>query len=87
MVLRVVPNNEVYVCVDTGPGTDITFNGIISEPQTFRGRKLRLNLGKTDVTLRVNGRPVPLEQGPDPVGLEFTLNGTRPIPLGERPCA
>ena len=87
VVLRVVPNNEVYVCVDTGPGTDITFNGIISEPQTFRGRKLRLNLGKTDVRLSKNGKPVQLEPGPDPVGFVFGPRYTKPLPLGERPCA
>src|SRR5215217_2112765 len=39
VTLRVTPANEVYVCVDTGPGTEIRFNGIISEPQTFRGPK------------------------------------------------
>ncbi len=87
MVLRVVPNNEVYVCVDTGPGTDVTFNGIISEPQTFRGRRLRLNLGKTDVELTKNGKPVQLEPGPDPVGFVFGPRFTKPLPLGERPCA
>jgi cytoskeleton protein RodZ len=85
--LRVTPNNEVYVCVDTGPGTEIRFNGIISEPQTFRGRRLRLNLGKTDVQLEKNGKPVPLEPGPDPVGFVFTPGSTRSLPLGERPCA
>ena len=87
VVLRVVPNNEVYVCVDTGPGTDVTFNGIISEPQTFRGRRLRLNLGKTDVELTKNGKPVQLEPGPDPVGFVFGPRFTKPLPLGERPCA
>jgi cytoskeleton protein RodZ len=87
VVLRVVPTNEVYVCVDTGPGTEITFNGIISEPQTFRGRRLRLNLGKTDVQLTKNGKRVPLEPGPDPVGFVFAPRFTKPLPLGERPCA
>jgi cytoskeletal protein RodZ len=87
VVLRVAPANEVYVCVDSGPGTEITFNGIISEPQTFRGRKLRLNLGKTDVQLTKNGKPVQLEPGPDPVGFVFGPRYTKPLPLGERPCA
>jgi cytoskeleton protein RodZ len=87
VVLRIVPANEVYVCLDTGPGTPIRFDGIISEPQTFRGRRLRLNLGKTDVELTKNGEPVDVEPGPDPVGFVFTPGGTRPLPLGERPCA
>ena len=87
VTLRIVPATPTYVCLDRGAGKPVLFTNTIDSAQTFRGKRLRLNLGKTDVTLRVNGRPVPLEQGPDPVGLEFTLNGTRPIPLGERPCA
>jgi cytoskeleton protein RodZ len=87
VVLRVVPANEVYVCMDTGPGTDITFEGIISDPQTFRGRRLRVNLGKTDVQLTKNGEPVQIEPSPDPVGFVFTPRATRSLPSGERPCA
>jgi hypothetical protein len=87
VVLRIAPANEVYVCVDTGPGTEIRFNGIISEPQTFRGRRLRVNLGKTDVQVTKNGKPVAIEPGPEAVGFVFTPSSTKPIPLGERPCA
>jgi hypothetical protein len=46
-----------------------------------------VNLGKTDVQIRKNGRPVPVATGPNPVGFEFTVRGRRPLPLGERPCA
>jgi hypothetical protein len=87
VTLRIAPANEVYVCVDTGAGTDVSFEGIISAPQTFRGRRLRVNLGKTDVQLTKNGRPVELEAGPEPVGFAFTPRSTTPLPLGERPCA
>jgi len=87
VTLRITPANEVYVCVDTGPGTDVQFNGIISEPQTFRGRKLRVNLGKTDVQVTKNGKPVQIAPGPEAVGFRFTPRSTTPIPLGERPCA
>ena len=87
VTLRIIPANEIYVCVDNGPGTEIRFNGIISEPQTFRGRRVRVNLGKTDVQVTKNGKPVPLEPGPDPVGFDFTPRSTKSIPLGERPCA
>jgi cytoskeletal protein RodZ len=85
--LRIVPNNEIYVCVDNGPGTEIAFEGIITEPQTFRGRRVRVNLGKTDVQLTKNGEPVELEPGPEPVGFAFTPGSTRSLPSGERPCA
>ena len=85
--LRITPNNPVYVCLDTGPGTDVTFEGILDAPQTFRGRRLRVNLGKTDVQVTKNGKAVQIDPGPDPVGFAFTPGSTRPLPLGQRPCA
>jgi cytoskeleton protein RodZ len=87
VVLRIVPSNQVYVCLDTGPGTPVTFEGILDSPRTFRGRRLRVNLGKTDVQLTVNGKAVPIEPGPDPVGFAFTPGSRRSLPSGERPCA
>jgi hypothetical protein len=48
---------------------------------------VRVNLGKTDVQVTKNGKQVPLEPGPDPVGFDFTPRSTKSIPLGERPCA
>jgi transcriptional regulator with XRE-family HTH domain len=87
VVLRIDPELETYVCVDTGPDTEIRFEGILTEPQTFRGRRLRVNLGNTSVAVRANGEPVDVGSGPDPVGFAFTPRSARPLPLGERPCA
>jgi cytoskeleton protein RodZ len=88
VTLRIVPANQVYVCIDTGPGTDITFNGILDGPRTFRGgQRLRVNLGKTDLQLTVNGKTVPIEPSPEPVGFAFTPRSTKSLPLGQRPCA
>ena len=87
VTLRITPSNPIYVCLDTGAGTDITFEGILDEPRSFRGRRLRVNLGKTDVQVTKNGKAVPIEPGPEPVGFVFTPRSTKPIPLGERPCA
>jgi cytoskeleton protein RodZ len=86
VTLRIAPEAETYVCLDTGPGTEIRFEGILSAPQTFRGRRLRVNLGNTSVTVRKNGEPVDVGSGAEPVGFAFTPRATRPIPLGERPC-
>ena len=85
--LRIAPSVETYACVDTGQGTDVVYEGILSEPRTFRGRRLRVNLGKTSVEMTANGEPVEIEQGPNPAGFEFTPGGMRSLPLGERPCA
>ncbi len=87
VVLRVAPEAETYVCLDTGPGTDIRFEDIIDAPRTFRGRRLRVNLGNTSVEVTANGEPVDVGDGPDPVGFAFAPGSTRPLPLGERPCA
>jgi cytoskeleton protein RodZ len=86
VVLRIAPEVETYVCVDTGAGTEVRFENILTEPQTFRGRRLRVNLGNTSVEVTANGEPVDVGSGPDPVGFEFTPGSTTPLPLGERPC-
>jgi cytoskeleton protein RodZ len=88
VTMRIVPTNQAYVCIDSGPGTPIVFNGILDGPRTFRGgKRLRVNLGKTDLKLTVNGKPVPIQPGPDPVGFAFTSSSTKSLPLGARPCA
>ena len=87
VVLRITPITPTYVCVDRGAGTPVIFQNTIDSPQTFRGKLVRVNLGKTDVELTKNRRPVPLEPSPEPVGIAFTVRASRPIPLGERPCA
>ena len=88
VTLRVTPSTPVYACLDRGEGTDVLFEGILDGARTFRGKRLRINLGKTDVQLRVNGRNVRVPPGSDPVGFEFTPpRTTRPLPSGQRPCA
>jgi transcriptional regulator with XRE-family HTH domain len=87
VALRVTPATPTYVCVDHGPGTPVVFENTIDSPQTFRGKRVRVNLGKRDVQLRVNGKAVPVTPGPDPVGFVFTPRRTRELQSGERPCA
>jgi cytoskeleton protein RodZ len=87
VALRIAPSVPTYACVDTGAGTDVVFEGILEEPRSFRGRRLRLNLGKTSVELSANGKTVEIPQGPNPAGYEFTPRGMRSLPVGERPCA
>jgi cytoskeleton protein RodZ len=87
VTLKVAPTVPTYVCLDSGPGTEITFEGILAEARTFKGRKLRINLGKTSVEMSANGKPVPIEQSPNPVGFEFSSSGNKPLPTGDRPCA
>ena len=87
VVVRLTPSTPTYVCVDTGEGTEVTFEGTLDAAQTFRGKRLRFNIGKTAVDVRVNGKRVPIEPGPEAVGFEFTPSSTETLPLGQRPCA
>lgn len=86
--LRIVPAAATYVCVDRGPGQAPLFNGSIAGPRTFKGRRLRLNLGMPSASVRVNGRRVDTGGGANPVGFAFTPGGKpKPLPIGQRPCA
>ncbi len=83
--LRIEPSEETYLCVDDGAGR-VLFQGTLSEPRTFRERRLRMNLGRTSAVVRVNGERVPLGGGADSVGFAFTPRGRQPLPEAERPC-
>jgi cytoskeleton protein RodZ len=87
VVLRITPVTETYICIDTGPDTEIRFQGIIDAPQTYRGKRLRVNLGNTSVEMTRNGKPFRIEASSEPAGFAFTPRSSRALPLGERPCA
>jgi cytoskeleton protein RodZ len=87
VVLKIAPSVATYVCVDRGKGTPVAFEGTISTSRTWHGKHLRVNLGKTSVTLTANGKHVPLTVGPNPVGIDFTPGHHKNIPAGSRPCA
>jgi cytoskeleton protein RodZ len=85
--LRITPTVPTYMCVDRGLGTQPIYQGISATAQTFRGRHLRVNLGKTSVTITANGKRVPLTPSPNPAGIDFTPGKHKDIPVGSRPCA
>ena len=87
VAVRITPATPTYVCVDHGAGTAVVFEDTIDSTQTFRGKRVRVNLGKRDVQLRMNGKPVTITPSGDPVGFAFTPRGSRELPNGERPCA
>ncbi|MGI8945459.1 MAG: helix-turn-helix domain-containing protein [Thermoleophilaceae bacterium] len=87
VAVRIEPETPTYACLDTGAGSDILFEGILEEGRTFKDpRRLRLNLGKRAVGLRVNGEPVTIEPSPEPVGFALSPTGAREIPEESRPC-
>ncbi len=87
VLLRIVPATPTYVCVDRGLGSPVLFENTIADAQRFRGKRLRINLGKRDVQLWMNGKRVKVTPGPDPVGFAFTPRRVRELPNGQRPCA
>ena len=86
--LRVTPQGPVYACVDNG-GDRVVFEGTLAAERTFRHRRrVRINLGRRQVRLLLNGRRVRIPPGSDPIGFDFR-RGRRPVelPSGRRPCA
>jgi len=88
VTVRLAPAAPTYACMDTGEGSDVVFEGTLEGPRTFKNaQRLRVNLGKRAVDLRLNGKPVQIPPSPDPVGFDLTPKGATEIPAGSRPCA
>lgn len=88
VTIRVAPSAPTYACIDSGAGTEVVFEGTIEGPRTFKNAKrLRVNLGKRAVDLKLNGKAVPIPPSPEPVGYDLTPKGATEIPAGTRPCA
>jgi hypothetical protein len=86
--VRIAPLEETYVCVDRGPGTDVLFEDILVEPQTFRDPdELRVNLGRRSAAVSLNGEAVEIAESADPIALDFTTEGSTELVEGDAPCA
>jgi transcriptional regulator with XRE-family HTH domain len=84
--LSVVPTETTYVCVDDGRGTRL-FEGTISTPRSFRGKRLRINLGRSSANLFVNGKPFSFTRTSSSVGFSFSRTGrATSLPALNRPC-
>lgn len=88
VTVRIAPTTPTYACLDTGEGTDVIFEGTLEGPRTFKhAKRLRVNLGKRALDMRVNGKRVEIPPSPEPVGFDLTPAGAREIVEGTRPCA
>jgi len=87
----VTPREATYLCVDRGLGTPPIFQGTTTDKQRFRGKHIRVNAGTASVKLTVERKRVDIPPGPQPVGYDFRVRrgkvSTKPLPLGQRPCA
>jgi hypothetical protein len=85
VVVKLVPTDQAsYLCVDHGPGTPTT-ETTLSSPLTFRGKRVRLNVGLSSVRVTVNGKPFQLAFSPS--GYDLTPTKKTFLPQGVRPCA
>jgi hypothetical protein len=86
--LKVVPSETTYICVDDGSGNKL-FEGTIAKSQSFHGKTLRINLGRTSASLYLNGKRVRYTPGADATaGVAFSRSGkSSDLPSGQRPCA
>ena len=85
LVVRLVPGPQAsYLCVDHGPGTP-TIETTLASPQTFRGKRVRLNVGLNSVSVTINGKPFALASSPS--GYDISLKRRAYLPQGQRPCA
>jgi hypothetical protein len=92
VTLRAVPVSATYMCVDRGPGTTTVYQGTTTSPQTFKGKRVRINAGNDSVKLVANKKRVRIPSAGQSIGYDFRLRhdgtvSTRAIPLGQRPCA
>ena len=89
LTLKIVPTGLTYLCVDRGVGTPILFNNTTSSPQTFKGKRLRVNIGNAaNARVFANSKKVPITRQAVTIGYEFTPTRSKPLPAGQRrPCA
>jgi cytoskeleton protein RodZ len=83
--LRLVPAEPTYACVVDGSG-EMLFGGTLTEPRNFRAKRIRINLGRTSVSVTVNKKRLRIPPSSDPVGYDLRAGRKpRPLPLGQRP--
>jgi cytoskeleton protein RodZ len=87
--LRVVFSAPTYLCVDRGSGTPVIYEDTTVDPQTFKGKHLRVNIGNAaSVRATANGKRVPIPSTATIAGFDFKPGKSKPIPAGQtRPCA
>jgi cytoskeleton protein RodZ len=84
--LLVEPSEATYLCVEDASG-QVRYEGTLTGPRRFKGRKLSINLGKRSPRVVVNGKRVPMDRTvAQPIAFEFRPRGRRMLPPGQGPC-
>jgi cytoskeleton protein RodZ len=86
--LQLIPTGQVYVCVVDGSGRKLIPGLTYSAGETIpieTADKLLLTLGNNAVTMKVNGKVVPVPASSAPIGFELTPSGNAPLPGSKQP--
>ena len=78
VAVTLVPTGAVYVCMVNGAGKVLIAGKIYDTGETIpteRAAKLLLTLGNASVTLKANGKPIPVPASATAIGLQFTPTG------------
>lgn len=73
-----------FLCVDDGKGNNL-FNGTLAGKETFKARRVRLNIGLATTRVTVNGKSLTISGSP--AGYDITRKSVKALPVGQRPCA
>ncbi len=85
--LQLTPTGTVYVCLVNAAGTKLIDEQTYSVGDTIpteTGPELLLTLGNAEVTMKVNGKSVPVPPA-SPIRLELTPTSVKPIALTASP--
>ena len=88
VALSIVPTGTVYVCLVDGTGHKLINEQTLSAGAAVpvqKAPKLLLTLGNNAVTLKVNGRALPVAASAQAIRLLLTPTSVRPIPLSTSP--
>jgi hypothetical protein len=88
VTLQLTPTGQVYVCLVNGAGTKLINEQTFDTGQTIpteKASKLLLTLGNASVTMKVNGKSVPVAASSSAIRLMIDPSGTHPIALSTAP--
>jgi hypothetical protein len=85
--LTLIPAAEVYVCLRDARGQLLVSTTLgAGDTRSFRGRRFRLTVGNSALSMRVNGRQLGVEPSPSATTYEIAPRGRRQLPETENAC-
>jgi cytoskeleton protein RodZ len=86
--LQLIPTGQVYVCVVDGTGKKLIPGLIFNVGNAIpieTSAKLLLTLGNNSVTMKVNGKTIPVSASATSIGFEVSPSAIGPLPVAKQP--